>query len=96
LERILLTEEKRKELVKKLTEKFGLSGQPFKCPMCAGPSFEIADGYFNNQLQNNLSSITIGGPSIPTIGIVCTRCGFLSQHALGIVDAPPNDIEGKT
>jgi hypothetical protein len=91
----MLNEEQKNELIKKLDEKFKLSGNPLKCPMCANANFTIADGYFNNTLQENLSSISLGGTSIPTIGIVCTNCGFLSQHALGIINAlPDKDNEG--
>lgn len=61
-----------------------------RCPMCQGKNFVIADGYFNNMIQTNFSDgLVIGGPSIPTIGIVCTNCGFVSQHALGILKLMP-------
>ena len=90
----MLNEEQKNELIKKLDEKFKLSGKPLKCPMCTNTNFTIADGYFNNTLQENLSSIALGGTSIPTIGIVCTNCGFLSQHALGTINALPAKDEG--
>jgi hypothetical protein len=91
----MLSELQKQELIKKLDEKFKLSGQALKCPMCTNQNFSIADGYFNNTLQENLSSIALGGTSIPTIGIVCTNCGFLSQHALGIINALPQTDGGE-
>ena len=90
----MLNEKQKKELIDKLDERFKLSNRLLQCPMCTGKNFSIADGYFNNPLQNNLTSVSIGGPSIPTIGIVCTNCGFLSQHALGIINALPHEDEG--
>jgi hypothetical protein len=90
----MLNEDQKKELIDKLNLKLNLANKPLSCPMCTGEKFTIADGYFNNPLQDNLSSMSIGGPSVPTIGIVCTNCGFLSQHALGIINALPEQSGG--
>ena len=56
------------------------------CPMCANTEFSLADGLLKQTLQERLStSITMGGPSIPSALIICNNCGLLSQHALGIL-----------
>ena len=62
-----------------------------KCPMCGNQHFIIADGYFNHFMQDNLSGVSIGGPSIPVIPIVCSNCGFVSQHAIGILGLLPEN-----
>ncbi len=68
------------EIIRKLREK----GVDSACPMCGRTNFALADGYFNHTLHGEVASgITVGGPSIPTIAIICTNCGFTSQHALG-------------
>ena len=56
-----------------------------RCPMCGGDDFEVADGFIRNGIQKELSSIVVGGRSIPTLPIVCKRCGFVSQHAIGVL-----------
>jgi len=56
-----------------------------KCPMCANRSFTIADGYFKHSIDAKLKGFVLGGPSIPSIGLVCNNCGFISQHALGVL-----------
>ena len=51
----------------------------------------MADGYFNNNMQTDFGSISIGGPAIPTIGIICDNCGFVSQHAIGVLGLLPKE-----
>ena len=70
--------------------------QGLTCPMCHQHSFVMADGYFSHFLQNDMKDVSIGGSSIPTIAIVCTHCGFVSQHALGVLGLlPKNENENE-
>ena len=41
------------------------------------------------------NTLNIGGPSIPSIITACSRCGYLSQHALGVLGLLPNKTEKK-
>ena len=83
----MLSQEEKKEIANRLNSRIhGLT-----CPMCRQHSFVIADGYFNNTIQDNLNSINLGGSSIPTIAIVCSHCGFVSQHALGALGLLPQN-----
>ena len=59
--------------------------------MCQNKNFIMADGYFNNNMQTDFGSISIGGPAIPTIGIICDNCGFVSQHAIGVLGLLPKE-----
>jgi len=63
------------------------------CPRCGNQRFTLVEGYLSHYIQKEPSSIVIGGPSIPTVAVVCTRCGFVSQHALGVLGLLPE--EGK-
>jgi hypothetical protein len=77
-----LSEDDKKKIIAKLAEKKIV----VSCPMCSNKNFTIADGYFVNVLQMNpQGGLLLGGPSIPTIAIICMQCGFISQHALGIL-----------
>lgn len=85
-------EEKRKqEIIAKLLEREA----KLPCPRCGNNNFSIVDGYFSDTIQANLGVYTLGGLSIPTAGVVCNRCGFLSQHALGSLDLLPKEPEKK-
>ena len=87
-----LTSAEKDEIIRKLRER-GVSGG---CPMCKGTSFAIADGFFNHSVHGELSSgFIVGGPSIPTIAVICTNCGFTSQHALGVLGLLKNPEEAK-
>jgi ribosomal protein S27AE len=80
---------RQEEIIRKLEEK----GAKLPCPRCGNGSFTIVDGYFNQTLQNELTGLIIGGPSVPSIVTVCSRCGFLAQHALGALESLPQPKE---
>lgn len=61
------------------------------CPMCSHKKFVLVEGYFNNNLQQDFDSFSIGGSSIPSIAIICENCGFVSQHALGVLGLLPKE-----
>ncbi len=83
----MITQEEKERIAHQLNERIA----EFKCPMCGNQHFIIADGYFCNILHDDMSRINLSGPNIPTISIVCNRCGFVSQHALGILGLMPNN-----
>ena len=76
------TDEQKNRIAAKLTEK----GVRRACPMCGNPSFVLVDGYFSHPIQTDPDAgYSLGGPSIPTVVIACQNCGFISEHALGIL-----------
>jgi predicted RNA-binding Zn-ribbon protein involved in translation (DUF1610 family) len=77
----LFSNEKEQEIAQKLSKKI----VKIQCPMCGHNKFILTDGYFNHSVQANTNHISIGGPSVPTIAIICSNCGFVSQHAIGIL-----------
>lgn len=82
----MIDQGKKQEIASILNEKLrGLT-----CPMCHQDNFIIADGYFNNVIQDHLDGIVLGGPTIPTVSIICANCGFVSQHALGVLGLLPS------
>lgn len=85
----MLTNEQKQELIKVLNAKV----PALQCPICQARAFIMGDGYFNNPIQTDFSSINIGGPSIPSIPLICSNCGFISQHALGAIGKLPNKNE---
>ena len=70
----------------KITEALKKRGAKLPCPRCKNRNFAILDGYFNQLIQKSLpcsaTDLTNEGPFISSIVVVCTRCGYLSQHAL--------------
>lgn len=87
----MLNNDQKKIIAEALTKrKLGMI-----CPMCQNKSFIMADGYFNNNMQTDFSSFSIGGPAIPTIAIICSNCGFVSQHALGVLNLLPKEENTK-
>lgn len=87
----LLSQARKEEIIAALKKK----GVPRACPMCSTNNWAIGEGYFNNALSVQLSSISLGGVSIPAIPIICANCGFISQHALGALGLLPQAEEKK-
>jgi hypothetical protein len=83
----MISNEEKQKIVLELNNR--INSGDIKCPMCGNKHFIIADGYFNTPMQDNLNGLEIGGPSIPSIPIICNRCGFISSHALGILGLLP-------
>jgi ribosomal protein S27AE len=83
--------EEKDKIIKVLEERF--AKQP--CPRCGFQQFTLANGYFNQPLQEKLSGLVLGGPAIPSVAVICTRCGFISQHALGVLGLLPAKDEEK-
>lgn len=75
----MLTNEQKEKIKEELLKKVPV----LTCPICQNKSFSMAEGYFSNTLQADFKSLALGGQAIPTIGIICNNCGFVSQHAIG-------------
>jgi hypothetical protein len=90
---VAVFDEKQKEQIIKLLEEHGVKSI---CPMCRNKQFQLADGYFNQAIQETIPGVAIGGTTVPSVAIVCVHCGFISQHALGALGLLPNETaEGK-
>lgn len=70
------------KIINRLSERIS----SFECPICHNKTFNIVDGYFIQRLQKQVNEYVIGaGPFMPSIAIVCTNCGFMSQHNIGVL-----------
>lgn len=83
----MIDEDKKAEITEILTER----GAVKPCPRCDNEQFALADGYFNQVIQKDLEGMSLGGPSIPSVAVVCTNCGYISQHALGVLGLLPSE-----
>ena len=73
----------------KITRALDERGANRPCPRCGNESFALVGGYFNQTIQIEAQGIFLGGPSIPSVVVVCNQCGYLSQHALGALGLLP-------
>jgi hypothetical protein len=65
------------------------------CPRCGNKNFTLVDGYFTQPLSSEIGALVLGGPTVPSVVTICTRCGFISQHALGVLGLLPTEKENK-
>jgi predicted RNA-binding Zn-ribbon protein involved in translation (DUF1610 family) len=82
-----LSSEEKQKIIDKLSEK----GANHPCPRCTSKNFTILDGYFAQPIQPSLTNLMFGGPSVPSVVIVCNNCGYMSQHALGMLGLLPKE-----
>lgn len=80
-----MSPEKKQEIAKILQDKGALR----PCPRCTNQKFTLLDGYFNQSIQQELTGMLIGGPAVPSVVLVCNNCGYMSQHALGVLGLMP-------
>ena len=81
------TQDQKDAIIKALSER----GANLPCPRCGNNSFTLLDGYFNQIIQDEPKGIVLGGRTIPSIIIACKRCGYLSQHAIGVLGLLPKE-----
>jgi hypothetical protein len=61
------------------------AGAVRNCPRCNHHEFKILNGFFAQSLQTNTLGVQVGGNILPTIVVVCARCGFVSQYSVEIL-----------
>ena len=54
------------------------------CHRCGNNNFEIIEGYSYFPIQDNPGDIVLGGKNVPAILVVCTNCGSITPHAIGV------------
>lgn len=63
-------------------------GRTYSCPICGGKEAILGDGYISNilkEMKKDNGSFAFPGPSIPAIFLVCSHCGYISQHSAGVL-----------
>jgi hypothetical protein len=60
-------------------------GAAANCPRCGNEHFTLLPGIVAMVLQAPGPNVALAGPSLPCATIYCTRCGFVSSHALGML-----------
>ncbi len=79
----------RKERIAAALERAGATKA---CPRCDKRAFAVVDGFASWNVQADIRSAgAFGGPSVPVVLVICTNCGFVAPHAMGILS--PNDLE---
>jgi len=68
-----------------------------ECPMCHNRHFTILDGYLVFPVPDDYKTPFFQAQkSMPAIAVICTKCGFISQHALGILGLLYKDKQEET
>lgn len=71
----------RRKTAEALNEKNAVSS----CPRCGHNEFTLGRGiaYISVDESPTGDRILIGGPTIPSMMIICEHCGYISFHAIG-------------
>ena len=72
--------DEKNDIIKKISDII----PELECPMCHNKHFIIVDGYFPNMVYDDYNaSIMKYTKGMPSVAIVCNRCGFISNHSMG-------------
>jgi hypothetical protein len=79
----LLTNEQAQKVIDALNER----GARANCPRCGNEHFGLVNAISLVGLQAPGQALApfMGGPTVPCVLAYCTRCGFISVHALGVL-----------
>jgi ribosomal protein L37E len=80
------SDEHRNGIVKRIQER----GVNRPCQRCGSESFSLIDGYAVFGLVDDLQDEGIRH-LMPSVCVACSRCGFLTFHALGALGLLPKD-----
>ena len=84
-------EHNKEKIVSELNKKV----PDLKCPICSHTALTLSGGFFAHDLQQDLGQRQIGGVNIPTIPIICTRCGYVMEFAAGTLGLLPQKTQEK-
>jgi ribosomal protein S27AE len=71
-----LLPEERENIAKVLAER----GVTLPCPRCGDSNWKVLDAYISNPLTQDVENVIVGGPVLPTVAVICTKCGFVAEH----------------
>ena len=77
-----LPPEHRQNVIRALAE----HGATLPCPRCGDNGWNVLDSYISNSLTLDVQKVVIGGPVLPTVAVICTKCGFLAEHLAASLD----------
>lgn len=70
----------------KQTIQAGLQQRGFgACPTCRQTNWQLGDDLVHAPTTSLGGGMSLGGPHIPMAQIICTNCGFVSHHAVGVL-----------
>lgn len=84
----MIPQDVQQRIIKAITDRGGIH----PCAVCGNPSFSLTDGYVTTPLAPTPSAIVLGGATLPSVALVCNRCGntlFLNLLTLGLGDLIP-------
>lgn len=75
-----LTDEQKRQVIIALEQR----GAILPCSRCGKKDFGLSSGFITNLLGDG-QNMVIGGPAIPSIAVICSNCGAMYHHAIGVL-----------
>lgn len=79
----------------KIIDTIKQKGATNNCPRCNQKDFTLLEGYFIPEIIPTIPVFFPTSASVRSIVIVCNNCGYMSQHAMGILELLPIINENK-
>jgi len=83
------TEEQQRQILARIRERISVPGGGFRtCPICGHANWSLQTyGLVYLVMQSGAGVLELGGPSLPSIALICTTCGdtqLLNAFVLGV------------
>lgn len=73
--------DRQKQTIQASLQKKGFSA----CPICRQSNWQMAEDLVHAPTTSLSGGMALGGPHVPMAQIICTNCGFVSHHAVGVL-----------
>ena len=75
-----LNEQQKQRILQSLTE----HEVSLPCSRCGNNNFSLLDGLASIAVGDG-KTFVVGGQTVPAVVVICTRCGAVYHHALGVL-----------
>lgn len=86
----ILSYDEKRRIIKTISDK----GAKLPCSRCDQDKFTLLDGYFKPIIKSSLTDdVDYKMPSVPSVVLICNNCGYIIQHAMGMLELIPRETE---
>jgi hypothetical protein len=80
-------------LQQKIIDALNSKGATIQCPFCHHTEWSVVGEVISLQIASTDGSIRLPAPFIPSVGVVCSHCGYIRLHTLSALNINIEDLD---